>query len=117
MKSHLKGRKEEGTLIIELKMEESFTLSMVGIKISWMNSTRSNRRSSGDKWMNRNKGLSKGANPSMISSIIDNNSSSLSISRTGNQTKCLKRKGKLKMNTTKNLGSSGKPIIITSETL
>lgn len=49
MKSHLKGRKEEGTLIIELKMEESFTLSMVGIKISSMNSTRSNRRSSGDK--------------------------------------------------------------------
>ena len=34
MKSHLKGRKEEGTLIIELKMEESFILSMVGIKIS-----------------------------------------------------------------------------------
>jgi hypothetical protein len=33
MKSHLKGRKEEGIRIIGLKMAESFILSMVGIKI------------------------------------------------------------------------------------
>ena len=33
MKSHLKGRREEGIRIIGLKMAESFILSMVGIKI------------------------------------------------------------------------------------
>jgi hypothetical protein len=66
--------------------------------------------------MNRNKELSKGASLLMISSIIDNNSS-LNINRTGNQTKCLKRKRELKMNTTKNPGSNGNPNIIISETL
>ena len=33
MRSHLKERKEEGTRTIGLKMEESFILSMEGIKI------------------------------------------------------------------------------------
>ena len=33
MRSHLKGRKEEDTRTIGLKMEESFILSMEGIKI------------------------------------------------------------------------------------
>ena len=67
--------------------------------------------------MNRNKELSKEASLSMISSIIGNNNSSLNISRIGNQTKCLKRKRELKMNTTKNHGSNGNPNIIISETL
>jgi hypothetical protein len=66
--------------------------------------------------MNRNKELSKEASLSMISSIIDNNNSSLNISRTGNQTKCLKRKREQKMNTTKNHGSNGNLNIIILET-
>jgi hypothetical protein len=114
MKSHLKGRKEEGIRIIGLKMGESFILSMAGIKIFWMNSTKNNKRNLGDKWMNRNKELSKGVSPSMISSIIDNNSSSRNISRTG---KCPRRKRELKMNTTKNLGNNGKLNITSSGTL
>jgi hypothetical protein len=63
--------------------------------------------------MNRNKELNKGVSPSMISSIIDNNSSNRNISRTG---KCLRRKRKQKMNTIKNLGSNGKLNITSSET-
>ena len=66
--------------------------------------------------MNRNKELSKEVNPIMISSIIDNNSSH-NISKIGNQTKCQKRNKKPKMNTTKNPGSNGSLIIISSEIL
>ena len=49
MRSLLKGRKEAGTHTIGLRMAESFTLSMVGIKIFSMNSTKNNKKNLGGK--------------------------------------------------------------------
>ena len=49
MRSLLKGRKEAGTHTIRLRMAESFTLSMVGIKIFSMNSTKNNKKNLGGK--------------------------------------------------------------------